>query len=124
MNKKQIIILHGKNKFFGQTRKPWVSMNLSKIIELLSNDGFTILNYEYQEVINSNIEIRDSIVFYSFSQRENVREYIKDLVHHLAMSNNTVIPSYELLLCHENKGYQELLKNRLGIKIACNNLLQ
>lgn len=116
LNKKnKIIILHAKNQFFGQTRKPWVSMDLQKINSYLRDDGFLVENYEYQEVVNNNIEIKDSIIFYSFSQRENVRSYIKDLIHHLSNFNNLLIPSYDLLLCHENKGYQELYKKRLGI---------
>lgn len=113
--KNKIVILHAKNQFFGQTRKPWVSMDLQKIISLLKESGFQVQHYEYQEVVNNNIVIKDSIIFYSFSQRENVREYIKDLIHHLSTFNNFLIPSYDLLLCHENKGYQELYKQRLGI---------
>lgn len=112
---KTIIILHGKNKFFGQTRKPWVSMDLERMINSLEEQGYNVENYEYQEIINKNIEIKDSIVFYSFSQRENVRAYIKDIIHHLSNYNNLIVPSYDFLLCHENKGYQELLKKRLGI---------
>ena len=113
---KKIVILHGKNKFFGQTRKPWVSLDLDKMISHLSEDGFKVESYEFQEVVNNNISIKDSIIFYSFSQRENVRNYIKDLIYHLLQFNNTVIPSFDLLMCHENKGYQELLKERIGLE--------
>lgn len=115
MNSK-LVILHGKNEFFGQTRKPWVSMDLKALISGFRRHGFDVANYEYQEVINQNFEIKNSIVFYSFSQRENVREYIKDLIYHLSSFDNILVPSYDLLLCHENKGFQELLKKRIGIK--------
>lgn len=116
INKKQIVLLHGKNNFFGQTRKPWVSMDLDKICLHLEESGFRVIRYDYNKVINEAIEIKDSVIFYSFSQRDNVRDYLKDLVHHLMQYNNEVIPAYELLLCHENKGYQELYKTRIGIK--------
>jgi glutathione synthase/RimK-type ligase-like ATP-grasp enzyme len=115
LNKKQIVLLHGKNNFFGQTRKPWVSLDLDKICSLLEESGFNVVKYDYHKIINEEIEIRNSIVFYSFSQRENVRDFIKDLIHHLIKLNNVVIPSYDLLLCHENKGYQELYKKQIGI---------
>ncbi|MFZ1291946.1 MAG: hypothetical protein WAR79_17750 [Melioribacteraceae bacterium] len=112
----KIIFLTGKNNFFGQTRKPWVSMKVQEIIFQLKKSGFEIENYEFQQVINKNIEIKNSIVFYAFSQNENVRNYIKDLIHYLSNFNNLIVPSYELLLCHENKGYQELLKKQLNIE--------
>jgi glutathione synthase/RimK-type ligase-like ATP-grasp enzyme len=55
------------------------------------------------------------MVFYSFSQKPNRRQYILDLVSYLVRHDNLLIPSYELLKCHENKGYQELHKRNLGL---------
>jgi glutathione synthase/RimK-type ligase-like ATP-grasp enzyme len=110
-----IIILTGYDHFFGQTRKPWVSINTKLLIEVLRSKGLTITEYSLHEIANSKVTIRNSIVFYTFSQRLNLRAYIKDTILSLQNYGNTVIPGYELLCCHENKGYQELLKNRLGL---------
>ncbi|MBK8945505.1 MAG: hypothetical protein IPM32_09585 [Ignavibacteriae bacterium] len=109
----KIILLTGKNNFFGQTRKPWVSMDTQKINKQLIENDFKVETYEFQKVVNNNIEIINSIIFYTFSQNENVRNYIKDLIYHLSKFNNLIIPSYDLLLCHENKGYQELYRKQL-----------
>ncbi|MBK7104083.1 MAG: hypothetical protein IPH62_02225 [Ignavibacteriae bacterium] len=111
----KIVFLTGKNNFFGQTRKPWVSMVTKNIITQLNKNGFKVESYEFQQVINKNIGIENSIIFYTFSQNENVRDYIKDLIQHLSYFNNLIIPSYQLLLCHENKGYQELLRKQLNV---------
>lgn len=112
MNRKLIILTHS-DRFFGQTRRPWVSMDVQKIITVFKNEQFDVEAHDIHEIFNKNIQLHDSIIFYSFSQKENIRNYIKDTIYFLS-ANNIVIPSLDLLYCHENKGYQELLKKRLG----------
>lgn len=114
MNTKRIIILTGNNKFFGQTRRPWVTMNVERIKEILEQNGFTVEIYSFPEIVNQKIKLRDSIIFYTFSQKRNIREYIQDVVYHLDDGSNFLIPSFELLKCHENKGFQELYKEKIG----------
>ncbi len=116
INKKKIVFITGNNNFFGQTRKPWVSMNTDLIRKILEEKGFEIEKYSIHELVNGEHEIRNSIIFYSFSQKENVRGFLKDLIYTLKSLGNIVIPEYDFLLCHENKGYQEIFKKRLGIK--------
>jgi glutathione synthase/RimK-type ligase-like ATP-grasp enzyme len=112
---KQIILITGYERFFGQTRKPWVSMNTQIIVDELKAKGFDVKETTFDQLVNSASEIRDSIIFYTFSQRENLRLYMRDIIYTLLKQGNLVIPNYELLLCHENKGYQECLKKELGI---------
>ena len=113
---RKIVILCGKNSFFGQTRKPWVSMNLEKIQDVFQQHGFTVEKYLFHEMVNREKPIKNAVIFYGFSQREHLRNYIGDLVRYLEDGNNTLIPSYQLLKCHENKGYQELYKKKKGIR--------
>jgi len=108
---KKIIFLTDNN-FFGQTRKPWVSMDTNKIILMLKENHFDVESYFFNEVYDKNIE--NCYIFYSFSQKEELRNYIVDIIYFLS-KKNTVIPSFELLKCHENKGFQELYKKQLGI---------
>lgn len=112
MENKIVILTHTDN-FFGQTRKPWVSMDINKILAEFANENMSVHHYNIHEVFNKNIELRDKIIIYSFSQKENVRNYIKDIIYFLS-HHNRIIPSLDLLYCHEDKGYQELLKKRLG----------
>jgi len=112
---KKIILLTGNNNFFGQTRKPWVSMDSEKLQQLIREHGLDIEKYSFQEVINQEKLFKDSIIFYAFSQKQNRREYIKDIIRYLDDGSNILIPGYDLLLCHENKGFQELYKKRIKL---------
>jgi len=114
--KKEILLLTGRNKFFGQTRKPWVSIDTDLLIEKLQEYGFTVNAMEFDDIVNSTEIISNSIVFYTFNQKIEYRNYIQDAINSLSKNSNIIIPSYELLLCHENKGYQELYKKQKGIK--------
>lgn len=116
MNKKTIILLTGNDNFFGQTRKPWVSMDVDKLQNAIIRHGYAVEKYWFHEIVNGKKTIKDSIVFYSFHQKLNRRDYIKDMVHFLNDGTNLLLPPIELLLCHENKGYQELYKKKIGLE--------
>ncbi|MCB5287195.1 MAG: hypothetical protein LHW64_05275 [Candidatus Cloacimonetes bacterium] len=113
---KELYILTGYEGFIGQTRKPWVSIDTKAFICELEGSGIKVHQHEFHEVISGQVQIRDSLVFYSFSHRLNLQHYIRDCLMHLLALGNTLIPSFELFCCHENKGWQELLKRQLGIK--------
>jgi len=115
MKSNTIIILTGNDNFFGQTRKPWVSMDADKMQNIIREHGFDVEKYSFHEILNQRKRIKDSIIFYTFSQKINRRDYIKDLVHYLDDGSNILIPSYDLLMCHENKGFQELYKKRINL---------
>jgi glutathione synthase/RimK-type ligase-like ATP-grasp enzyme len=113
--RKEIIILTGYEHFFGQTRKPWVSLNTSLLLAELKTLGIGAAEYPFHKIANHAITPKNAIVFYTFSQRSNLRSYIKDVILNMRNEGNLVLPSYELLCCHENKGFQEIMKNKLGI---------
>ncbi|MFZ0390968.1 MAG: hypothetical protein WAN36_10975 [Calditrichia bacterium] len=112
----KILILTGKKKFFGQTRKPWVSMDVERICSELKKYGYDTEVHPFYEVVNQTEPLNDRIIFYSFSQRDNERQYIRDLIYYLDNGTNLIIPCYELLKCHENKGYQELYRKTLELE--------
>lgn len=114
MEKQELVILTENHHFFGQTRKPWVSLDIKKIAEILTKSGFNVTLYNFHEVVNEPVELKGKTIFYSFSQRENYREYIGDIIYSLS-KNNQIIPGYDLFKCHENKGYQELYKKQIGL---------
>lgn len=113
--KKRLIVLTGYDHFFGQTRKPWVSIDTTLLLRNLEKLGIELLEIPFHKVANNQFVIKDSIVFYTFSQRENLRYYINDVVFSLINNGNFIIPSLELLRCHENKGLQESIKHDLQI---------
>ncbi|MBW6479432.1 MAG: hypothetical protein K0B37_08400 [Bacteroidales bacterium] len=115
MQQKEILVITGKHRFFGQSRKPWVSINTDKLLGYFEENDYKVQIMDFHEAINQNHEIKDKIIIYAFSQKDNYRNYIQDIVFHLS-KQNTVIPAYDLLKCHENKGYQELYLKSLGIQ--------
>jgi glutathione synthase/RimK-type ligase-like ATP-grasp enzyme len=114
--KKRLYFITGKDRFWGQFRKPWYSLDASVLESALQHAGWEVITCEFHDVVNGNIKIQDSYVFYTFSQKDEVRAYYRDVVFSLQQQGNVLLPSYELLLCHENKGFQELYKKRLGLE--------
>lgn len=112
---KKIVLITGNKGFFGQTRKAWNSMDAALIKARLDECNYEICEYTHHEVANLKTPIENAIIFYSFSQKSNIRAFLKDLIRYLDNGTNFIIPSYDLLKCHEDKGYQELYKKRLCI---------
>ncbi len=106
----------GNNRFFGQGRKPWDPIDMSIVERILNEHSIKCILKSYHEIINGEPIDKSIPVIYSFSQREEVREYIKDMVAYLTSEGYNVIPSSELLYCHENKGFQELVKKKYDIR--------
>ena len=99
--------------FFGQTRKPWVSLDVNALLNRLQEHKYEVRRMGFDQLAAA--APTDAPVFYTFSQKAWLRRYIKDVITHVHNSGGWVIPGMDLLLCHENKGYQELLKQRMGI---------
>ena len=114
MKKKELVILTARNRFFGQTRKPWSSIDVGKVAALFEQEGHQVEVYDFHQVFNENLNIENKTILYAFSQKENYREYIRDIMYHLSKKNR-IIPDYDLLKCHENKGYQEIYKREIGL---------
>ena len=112
---KKIVFITSNNDFFGQTRKAWNGMDSAKIHSRMTENGFEVDKMTHHEALNKHCDIEDSVVFYAFSQKTNIRYYLLDLIRFLDNGTNLIVPRYDLLKCHENKGYQELFKNKLGI---------
>ncbi|MDM7926836.1 MAG: hypothetical protein QUS35_12560 [bacterium] len=116
MRKKRFVLLTGNRGFFGQTREAWVSMDVGKMVRAFEREGLKPEVMPFHAVVNGAVSVRDAVVFYTFSQKPNRRQYIIDAIRFLDDGTNFIVPRYDLLLCHENKGYQELFKRRLGVE--------
>lgn len=115
MNNLELVVLTSRKKFFGQTRKPWSSLDVDKMIGMFEARGYKVTLYEFHQLINSGIQLKNKTIFYAFSQKENYRQYIRDIMYSLS-KDNRIIPSYDFLMCHENKGYQEIFKKHIGFE--------
>jgi len=107
-------VLTGYDDFIGQTRKPWISIDTDAFINELQSLGFEVRKHGFNEEVNGVVDIRNSIVYYSFSHRRNLQRYIRDLLLALELQGNTLIPNFRMFCCHENKGWQEHLRRHLA----------
>ncbi len=114
MTNKKILLITGDKNFYGQSRKAWVPMDISLIKNRLGEYGYQVDVRSIQDVCNQKNKPENEIILYSFSQKDNVRQYIRDIIT-LLSKKNRIIPPLDLLFCHENKGYQELYKQEQGL---------
>ena len=98
----------------------WQGLDYRKIKENLAD---ALPNYDIK-ISSLNAIVSDPSLlsekcslFLSSSYDKSYQKYICDVARHIAFVRPDVrlIPSYDMLLAHENKGYQELIKKRLGI---------
>lgn len=90
----------------------WTNMDVRAVVGRLSGLGYIVEAVEITSLL-SNKPGPDDVVVYTSSEDAEVRQYIKDVIY-LASRNCTVIPGYEALLAHENKGFQQLYREQLG----------
>ena len=110
----ELNLLTGYNGFYGQGRKPWVSLDTALFIKHLEANGITIVQADWKHLASGSWQPQGASILYSFSQLPHIRGWLKDQLTSLA-SSNRLIPSLPLLLCHENKGFSWLYQQRLGI---------
>lgn len=96
------------NGYFGSAPQSWMSLNVEKISKAICSYGFKIVETSIDKIIDCELKERD-IVIYTSSDEENIRNYIKDVMFFINKKCQ-IIPPYEILLAHENKGYQELYR--------------
>ncbi|MBN2829040.1 MAG: hypothetical protein JXR56_01835, partial [Candidatus Cloacimonetes bacterium] len=112
---RDVTLVTGNGGFFGQGRKPWDPLDIKSIITYLKQYNISITHRFYHQIINGELPSPEIPIIYSFSQRPEIRAYLIDMANYLDFLGFRIIPSLEILLCHENKGFQELLKKRYAI---------
>lgn len=93
------------NGFFGSAGESWKSLDIQRVADKLN---FPVELVSITDLSSISFQPSD-VVIYTSSDEENIRFYLKDLMYFLN-KKCTIIPNYEILLAHENKGCQELVK--------------
>ncbi|HBL8183052.1 hypothetical protein [Enterobacter cloacae] len=118
---RDILIVTTESGFFAQNKYPWSSMDISLIKELLEKSGYFNVNVVTFEYLKENINnVKGNIIIYTSSQRTEHKKYIEDIIYHYK-ENNLLIPSYESLLAHDNKGFQCLLSKKYDLGLIESN---
>lgn len=110
-----IHLLTGYNSFYGQSRKPWVSIDTGAFVGQLRARDIEVVQADWHDLALGKFRPVNSTIVYSFSQLEHIRAWLKDQLSILAIQNR-LIPSLPLLYCHENKGFAQLFLESMGIR--------
>lgn len=114
--KMKIYIATLPNGFFGSTGQSWKSLDVNKVASLLNYETEIIT---INDLMNIDFDETDTVV-YTSSDEKNIRYYLRDVMYFVNKKCN-ILPNYDLLMSHENKGFQELLRTELGFGNICGN---
>jgi len=95
---------------FGSAGQSWKTLDLQKIESKLD---FKVTVKSILDLSVINFEAND-IVIYTSSPDEAIRDYLKSSLYYI-QDKAKIVPSFELLMAHEDKGFQEVLKQQKNI---------
>jgi hypothetical protein len=100
------------NGFFGSSGSSWRSLDVDEIAASIASAGHNVQISTIDKILE--VELRSfDLVIYTSSDEVGIRTYLKDVM--FVVSNICeIIPSYESLLAHENKGFQQLIRQKFG----------
>lgn len=89
----------------------YVSMNVSKLHRIFSKYGLDVEVKEFSQ-IDMNIDYHGYIVLYQTSEGNGqfYKKYIEDLIYQLQSNGAVVLPKYQYLKAHHNKGSMEQIR--------------
>lgn len=97
----------------------WMGLDIYKIKRILIEEFNFIVNIiPFDSLVYELDTIPEhSSLFYATSYNKDYLQYTKDTVQHIADLRNDIVllPNLDQLRAFENKGYQEYLKEQLGI---------
>jgi hypothetical protein len=109
----RIILATEPDGSFGSGGRSWIAVDSERIAQLLSAEGFDVRTVRVDRLLELDLH-KDDRIFYVSAFNPDHRGYIRDILY-FAGQRATLVPDYQLLLAHENMGFQELLKASLGI---------
>jgi len=107
-----IYIVTLPNGYFGSAGASWKTLSPEKISKDLISKGYDIKYTSIENIISFDLK-SDDIVVYTSSDDESIRAYVKDIIY-LISKQCTVIPSLDALMAHENKGFQQIFREKNG----------
>ncbi|WP_017221053.1 hypothetical protein [Moritella dasanensis] len=111
---KIVYIVTTENGFFAQGVMPWSSMNIQEIKKNLMKYNFEVRIVTFKFLEDNINTLRNSIIIYTSSQRNEHKNYISDLISFFD-EDNILIPNLESLKAHDNKGYQVLFNYKYDL---------
>lgn len=101
------------NGYFGSAEKSWQTLDVKKLSKCLVDNGFNVIYTDISKILEIDFKNKDVLIYTSLDNEE-IRNYLKDVLFYVK-DTCLLIPSYEMLLSHENKGFQEVFRRKYGI---------
>lgn len=110
--KSKIYLITWPNGFFGSGGQSWISLDIQVLKEQIRRleKEVNIIPIDKLSSVDLN---KDDIVIYNSSDNDELRAYIRDIIYFVSKKCR-VVPSFDALMAHENKGYQELIRQENG----------
>jgi len=110
----KIIFVTLSNGYFGSAWNSWEALSIEKISCDLKKLNIKVYVSTIENILKDYDLVDGDIVIYTSSENPSIRQYVKDVMYYVDKKCQ-IIPSYDLLLSHENKGFQELYRKNKGI---------
>lgn len=101
------------NGYFGSAVNSWNTLDVKKLAAPFIKNNYEVKYIYITDISKIAFNITDTLI-YTSSCNEEIRSYLKDVLY-FVKDQCQVVPNYEILLAHENKGFQEVVRNKLNI---------
>lgn len=117
---KKILLVTGNDGHFAQKKFPWQSLNVLNMKERLIELDYNVEVINFQNLQKTKFNEIGNYIVYTSSQKVELKKYIEDTIYFFDR-NNTLIPSYEALKAHDNKGFQVYMAKKYGFNLIESN---
>lgn len=117
---KKILLVTGNDGHFAQKKFPWQSLDVVNMKERLVELGYDVEIMTFQVLQKTKFNEFGNYIVYTSSQKIELKKYIEDTMYFFDR-DNTLIPSYEALKAHDNKGFQVYMAKKYGFNLIESN---
>lgn len=125
----KIYLITNYNNIMPQKLHETVGLDIVKLQKLFFQSGFftdcIIINIDdfTNNILMKSVNVNNDYFYFCSSQIDDYKEAIKDIAYETENNGGILCPNLSAYFSHENKFYQELMKNRLNIKTPSSILL-
>lgn len=117
---KKILLVTGNDGHFAQKKYPWQSLDVVYMQERLVELGYDVEVLTFQVLQKTKFNETGNYIIYTSSQKIELKKYIEDTMYFFDR-DNTLIPSYEALKAHDNKGFQVYMAKKYDLNLIDSN---
>jgi hypothetical protein len=110
----KVLLVTTPDGFFAQGEMPWSSLDLKIVTSGIADAGFQVRVVDYDYLKGNFNETKGYVIIFTSSQRVEHKNYIEDIMF-LLKDDNLLIPRFDSLKAHDNKGFQCLMDRKYDL---------